>query len=86
MSGLLPVRVTVLDTWDEVAMALPSETSVGELKSRALAASRVHHPESGYLVKFLGAELLDESASLEAAGVFANAALIVLGRRRVPAR
>ncbi len=86
MSGLLPVRVTVLDTWDEVAMALPPETSVGELKSRALEASGVRHPGSGYLVKFLGAELLDESASLAAAGVFANAALIVLGRRRVPAR
>jgi len=86
VSGLLSVRVTVLDTWDEVAMDLTPETSVGELKTRALKASRVRRPGADYLVKFLGAELLDESASLVASGVGTNAALIVLGRRRVPAR
>jgi hypothetical protein len=86
MSGLLPIRVTVLDTWDEVALDLPDDTPVSEVKQRALTASHVPHPPSGYLVKYLGAELSAEGATLASAGVVPNGALIVMSRRRIPAR
>lgn len=85
MSATLPVRVTVLDTWDEVPLDLPADTPVAEVKSRALRATRVTRAPGDYLVKYLGAELQDESASLAAAGVAPNGALIVLPRRRRPA-
>jgi hypothetical protein len=41
---------------------------------------------AGYVLKFRGAELQDESESLAQAGVVANGALIVLPRRRRPVR
>ena len=84
MSAALPLRVTVLDTWGEIAFDLPPETAVGDLKSRALRASRVTRSPAEYQVKYLGAELMDEGATLAESGVVANAALIVLSRRRRP--
>jgi hypothetical protein len=39
-----------------------------------------------YVVKFRGAEVFDESLSLAESGVVANAALIVMPRRRRPVR
>jgi len=84
VSAPLSLRVTVLDTWDEIPLALPPETAVGELKVRALNASRVIRPPAEYQVKYLGAELRDEDATLAEAGVVSNAALIVLSRRRRP--
>lgn len=84
MNAPLPVRVTVLDTWDEIALALTPETPVGELKARALHASRVTRPPAEYQVKYLGAELGDETVSVADAGIVPNAALIVLARRRRP--
>jgi hypothetical protein len=84
MSSDLSVRVTVLDTWDEIPMHLPPETAIAELKARALTASRVTRSPAEYQVKYLGAELMDEGATLAESGVVANAALIVLSRRRRP--
>lgn len=85
-AALLPVRVRVLDAWDEVALELPSDATVDQLKARALASFRNRSDPSGYVVKFRGAELIDESETLEAAGIVPNAALIVLPRRRRPVR
>jgi len=82
----MPVRVTVLENWEEIPLEVPPETPVGDLKAQALRASRVRHPADHYLVKYQGAELGDESATLASAGVVANGALIVLARRRLPAR
>ncbi len=84
MSSDLSVRVTVLDNWDEIPLHLSPETPVGELKARALAASRVTRSPAEYEVKYLGAELMDEGATLAESGIVANAALIVLSRRRRP--
>lgn len=86
MTGSLPVRVTVLESWDEVAFAPPADTAVGDLKRQALAATRTRGAPEEFLVKYLGAELSDESASLGASGVVPNGALIVLRRRRTPTR
>lgn len=86
MSAPLPVRVTVLDTWDEVSLDLSSGTTVAEVKRQALESMRVSRPPSEYVLKYLGAEMTDDSATLATAGVLPNAALIILSRRRIPAR
>ena len=87
MSGsALPVRVMVQDAWDQVALDLPAATPVAEIKRRALELTHTRGDPDDYLVKFRGAEVLDESRSLAEAGVVSNAALIVLPRRRQPVR
>ncbi|HEX3275820.1 MAG TPA: hypothetical protein VHR43_13245 [Gemmatimonadales bacterium] len=86
MTDLLPVRVMVQDAWDEVRLDLPASTSLAQVKQQALAATRVIRDPAGYLLKFRGAELLDESRSLADAGMVPNGALIVLPKRRRPVR
>jgi hypothetical protein len=86
MTDLLPVRVMVEDAWDEVPLAVPPATPLGDLKRRALALTHTPREPDAYLVKYRGAELADESASLAALGVVPNAPLIVMSRRRRPVR
>jgi hypothetical protein len=86
MTAALAVRVTVLDTWDDILLTLPGNTSIAELKRAALAQSRVRGPATEYLVKYNGAELYEPGNTLANAGVVPNGALIVLRRRRVPVR
>ncbi len=86
MSGTLPLRVTVHDAWDEVFLELPASTRLDELKRQALQATRVMRDPAGYVLKFRGAELFDESRSLAEAGLVPNGALIVMPRRRRPVR
>ena len=83
---VLAVRVMVEDVLDEVSMALPSSTPLGDLKTLALRQAGVPGDASDYLVKYLGAELQDEDRSLADAGVVPNATLVVLPRRRRPLR
>jgi hypothetical protein len=80
------VRVTVADVWDAVALDLAPSTSLAELKREALMRSRVVRDPAEYVIKFRGAEMLDESTSLKDAGIPPNAPLIVLPRRRRPLR
>jgi hypothetical protein len=86
VSAGFPVRVMVQDVWDEVMLELPSTASLAELKQRALAVTRVTRDPAGYVLKFRGAELGDESRSLADAGLVPNGALIVMPRRRRPVR
>ena len=86
MSLPLPVRVMVEETWDEVSLQFPAATSLADVKKRALGVAQVPGDPDGYLLKFRGAELLDESRSLAEAGMVPNGALIVLPRRRRPVR
>jgi len=81
----LSLRVMVQDVWDEVRLTAPSTSSLGELKRRALAVTRVMRDPDGYVMKFRGAELAD-GTTLEEAGVVPDANLIVLPRRRRPVR
>jgi hypothetical protein len=81
----LPLRVMVHDVWDEVRLSAPSTSSLGELKRRALAVTRVMRDPDGYVVKFRGAEVSDD-ATLAEAGIVPDANLIVLRRRRRPVR
>lgn len=85
MATDLAVRVTVLECWDEVTLEATPETAVGEVKRRALQATRVAGQPGDYLVKYLGARLADDD-TLGAAGVLPNGALIVIRRRRQPTR
>jgi hypothetical protein len=86
MTAPLSLRVTVEDAWDGVRLDLPATTPLAELKRLALVATRVIRDPAGYVLKFRGAELLDESRSLAEAGLVPNGALIVLPRRRRPLR
>ncbi|HUR93646.1 MAG TPA: EsaB/YukD family protein [Gemmatimonadales bacterium] len=86
MTPSMPVRVRVADAWDEVPLELPATTPLGEVKRLALQATRQIGDPAGYVIKFRGAELLDESRSLSEAGLVANGALIVLRKRRAPVR
>ena len=85
MSAPLPLRVMVLDTWDEVLIDAPATARVGEVKQQALTRSRVARAPESYMVKHRGWEVA-ETATLSEAGIGANAALIVLPRRRQPIR
>ena len=82
----IPLRVMVLDAWDDVRFDVPPTALVSELKAQALQAARVRAPASEYLVKFRGAELAEGDQTLADAGVVANAGLIVLARARTPIR
>ena len=84
--SVLPVRVMVEAMWDQVSLELPAATTVGDIKQRALSLTHASGRAEDYLVKYRGAELLDEARSLTEAGVVSNAALIVLSRRRQPVR
>ena len=86
MTPSLRLRVTVQDAWDEIPLDLPPATSLAELKRLALEATKVNRDPDGYVLKFRGAELFDESRSLADAGLVPNGALIVLPRRRRPVR
>lgn len=86
MSAPLPLRVMVEEAWDEVNLNLPTATRLGELKRMALEAARIPRDPSGYVLKFRGAELDDESRTLGEAGLVPNGAVIVLRRRRQPVR
>jgi hypothetical protein len=82
----IPVRVMVEQAWDQVTLDLPATTSVADTKVRALALTHTVGNPDDFQVKFRGAEVLDEEKSLGDSGVVANAALIVLSRRRRPLR
>ena len=83
----LKLRVTVADTWVQLAMQAPPFETVAQLKTRALAVARIDAAQaSAYEVKLGGARIEDESRTLEAAGVRQGAALIVLASRRRPVR
>jgi hypothetical protein len=86
MSDLLHLRVTVLDTWDEIPLDLPASTSLAAVKRAALTAARVTANPAEFVLKFRGATLRDESRTLADTGVPADAGLIALRGRRLAVR
>jgi hypothetical protein len=76
------VRVMVHEAWDEVTLPWDDSTPLASLKHAALEVARVTETPQAFALKFNGAELQDESATLAASGVPANGALILLRRRR----
>ena len=82
----IPVRVTVLDTWDEIALNVPSSVKVSDLKARALTQAMVRRPAADYVLKFRGALVPEGETTIESAGIVANAGLVVLPRGRSAVR
>lgn len=80
------VRVMVTDVWDQVFLAVEPATTVAELKRQALAQAlkRVPLRLDDYVVKFHGAQVLDESVTLVSLGAGPNAPFIILPARRQP--
>lgn len=83
----MTVRVWVPEVWDIVRLEASPEWTIERLKAEALrqATGRVPDGEA-YEVKFRGALVLDESATLSGLGAPDNASFIVLHARRRPAR
>ena len=77
------VRVMVTDAWDQVFLAVKPQTTVAELKRQALArALKRGDVADDYIVKFHGAQVFDEAATLGSLGVRGNAPFIILPARR----
>ncbi len=77
------VRVEVPEVWDVVRIDTPASASIGVVKRTALATlmSGTAMVEE-YVVKLNGAAVLDEGASLAAAGAVDGAIFLVTHRRR----
>jgi len=82
------VRVMVTPVWDQVFLPVDAGTTVAHLKRDALRAAmkRTAVDDGAYVVKFRGAEVLDESIRLVVLGAVSNAPFIVLPARRLPVR
>jgi hypothetical protein len=82
----VPVRIMVLDIWDGFGVEVASDLPVSDLKAQALALAKVEHDPREYLIKFRGAEVKEQGRTLAEAGIVPNAELIVMRRRRIPAK
>jgi hypothetical protein len=87
VTAAVRLRVTVTDVWDTVALEATPETTVRDLKERALseATGRTLDPR-GYVVKLRGAPVLDEDQTVARLGLADGVPLVVLPARRQPAR
>jgi hypothetical protein len=83
---VITVRVQVPEVWDTVRIDAPPDTPVLTLKERALEALVSTAEPAEWVTKLRGFEVLDESASLSAAGVVNGSTLLVTSRRRRPVR
>jgi hypothetical protein len=81
----LPLRVMVLDAWDEVRLEAPATTRVSEIKRQALERSKIVRAPESYVLKHRGWEVGDD-ATLAEAGIEPLSPLIVLPRRKRPVR
>jgi len=81
------VRVMVTPAWEQVPVQVDDATTVAQLKHQALkAALKTTENEQSFVVKFRGAQVLDESTTMRALGAVPNAPFIVLQGRRQPVR
>ena len=81
------MRVMVTTAWEQVPLRVDDNTTVAQLKHEALrAALKSTAGEDGFVVKFRGAPILDESITLRQLGAVPNAPFIVLPARRQPVR
>ena len=83
---VITVRVQVPEVWDTVRIDASPDTSVLLLKERALQTFLPGASQAEFVTKLRGFEVLDETASLSAAGVVNGSTLLVTSRRRRPVR
>ena len=81
------IRVQSAEAWDAVRFSAPPTEPVIALKARALEELT---PRAGgvedYVLKLGGVEVLDESATLAAAGALDGSIFLLAHRRRRPVR
>jgi len=87
MSVAIIVRAQVPEVWDAVRIQAPRIATILEVKRRALEELVPDEaaPEA-YVVKARGFEVLDETQTLEAAGLRDGSTLLITSRRRRPVR
>jgi hypothetical protein len=85
-SPVITVRVQVPEVWDTVRVDVSPDAPVVTVKERALEALMPGADQAEYVTKLRGFEVLDETASLDAAGVVNGSTLLVTFRRRRPVR
>ncbi|HEY3257246.1 MAG TPA: hypothetical protein VGJ64_00185 [Gemmatimonadaceae bacterium] len=84
---MLHIRVQVAELWDSVRIDAPGSEPVISAKRAALEALYPSGANSeDYVVRLRGFEILDENASLVAAGVEDGSILLLVYRRRRPVR
>jgi hypothetical protein len=89
-NGAAPVwtlRVQAADAWDAVRVECTPDTTVRAMKQAAMAdlLPDIEHHEQ-YLVKLRGAEIFNESLTLQQAGALNASTLFLTSRRRRPVR
>ncbi len=81
------IRSQVHEAWDAVKLLVAPHTTVAAVKRAALDALLADGSDAAdYMAKVHGAEVRDESQSLQAAGVRAGTTVFVHARRRRPIR
>lgn len=85
-SPVITVRVQVPEVWDTVRVDASPDTPVITVKERALETLMPGADQAEFVTKLRGFEVLDETASLDAAGVVTGSTLLVTFRRRRPVR
>lgn len=80
-------RVQFLESWDAVRVIARPDTTIREVKERALAVFRPDFEYADdFVLKLHGWEMLDEGAPVGQSGII-NGSIILLGdRRRRPVR
>ena len=81
------VRVQAAEAWDAVRVVALPGTSVQEVKRAAMAELLPDVDDTdSFVAKLRGIEILNENASLEAAGALDGSTLLLMSRRRRPVR
>lgn len=81
------VRVQGAEVMDAVRVVVQPSTLVRDVKQAAMTALMPDVDAiDGYVVKLRGIEVVNENASLEAAGALDGSTLLVMSRRRRPVR
>ncbi len=84
---LWTVRVQAADVWDAVRVEAAPETPVRDVKQAAMSLLLPDVEQiDGYVVKLRGAEVSNETQSLQSAGARDASTLFVTSRRRRPVR
>ena len=84
--GRITIRVQMADVWDMVRVTAPASTPVDEVRQLALAELLPEDQHADVVVKLNGFEVLDETLSLNEAGVKEGSTLLITYRRRRPVR
>ena len=83
----ITVRVEMPEVWDTVKAVVSPSQPVSVLKSAALAALYpTGAPADGFVIKYQGWEVLDESVTLATAGATDGSIFLLTHRRRRPVR